>query len=152
MNLKTNNNVGVITMKSSQDLLSSVLKTTQMGQIGIRSVLKCNVTGRMRTALQDQISEYDKIESEAHMLAESSLEELNPAIQKMSDMMTRTMLCGSNVNSKAAAMMIRGNTRGMIKSLKNLNQYDHSDQKVEALANKLLTCEENNIKQMQGFV
>ena len=126
-----------------------------MGQVGIRSVLKTNVTGRLRTALQDQLAEYDKLERDAHLLAseeDRSPEELNPSVRKMSDMMTRVMLYGDNVNSKAAAMMIRGNTRGMIKSLKNLNQYDHSDQKIESLANRLLACEENNIRQMQGFV
>jgi hypothetical protein len=35
--------VVVMIMKGSKDVLSSVIKTTQMGQIGIRSVL--NITG-----------------------------------------------------------------------------------------------------------
>ena len=142
-------------MKSSKDVLSSVLKTTQMGQIGIRAVLKCDVNGALRTALQDQLSEYDKVEDEAHALAAEKgweLEELKPAVKKMAVMMTRTRLSYGYVNSKTAAMMIQGNTRGMIKGFKNLNHYNKCDPQIASLAHRLITCEEDNIRQMQGFV
>ena len=142
-------------MKGSKDLLSSVLKTTQMGQIGIRSVLKNPLRATLQTALKSQLSEYDKIEQEAHSIAASrgwELEELNPAIKSMTDMMTRMQLSYGNTNSKAAAMMIQGNTRGMIKGLKNLHQFNHSDERIAVLTQKLLDCEQENIRQMQGFL
>lgn len=142
-------------MKDSKDLLSSILKTTQMGQIGIRAVLKSNLNERLRFSLKDQLSEYDKIEQSAHHLAKSrgwELEELDPVVKVMANMMTRSRLRFGHPSAKAAAMMIQGNTRGMIKSLKNLHQYNHSDPQIESLAQKLLICEENNIEQMQGFV
>lgn len=142
-------------MKSSKDLLSSILKTTQMGQVGIRAVMKSDVSSDLRVCLEDQLAEYDKIEQHAHSLSRDhqwQLEELNPAVRKMADLMTRTQLSFGNVSSKTAAMMIQGNTRGMIKSLKNLHHYNHSDQQIESLAQKLVICEENNIKQMQRFV
>ena len=78
--------------------------------------------------------------------------ELDPSIQYMTNMMTRTRLFFGNANSKAAAMMIQGNTRGIIKGYKNLNQYPPSDQRVLTLAQKLLDCEKANIAQMQGFL
>ena len=142
-------------MKSSKDVLSSILKTTQMGQVGIRAVLKCDVNGALCTALQDQLCEYDKIEDEAHALAAEKgweLEEPNPAVRKMAEMMTRTRLSYGHVNSKTAAMMIQGNTRGLIKGFKNLNHYDKCDPKIASLAHRLIVCEEGNIRQMQGFV
>ncbi len=142
-------------MKGSKDLLSSILKTTQMGQIGIRSVLKAPVRAQLRTALKDQLKEYDSIEQEAHSIAFQrgwELEELDPAIKAMSNMMAKMQLSFGNVNSKAAAMMITGNTRGMIKSLKNLHQFKSNDERVSILSQKLLDCEEENIRQMQGFV
>lgn len=142
-------------MKGSKDILSSILKTTQMGQIGIRSVLKAPLRAQLRTALKDQLKEYDSIEQEAHSIASQrgwELEELDPAIKAMSNMMTKMQLSFGNVNSKAAAMMITGNTRGMIKSLKNLHQFSSSDERVSILSRKLLDCEEENIRQMQGFV
>ena len=60
-------------MKGSKDLLSSALKTTQMGQIGIRSVLKSHVGTGLHTALVSQLHEYDSIEQEAHAIASASL-------------------------------------------------------------------------------
>jgi len=145
----------VMKMKGSKDLLSSILKTTQMGQIGIRCVLKAPLETKLRTALKDQLKEYDAIETEAHALAANrgwELEELDPAVKFMSRAMTRSMLSFGNVNSKTAAMMINGNTRGMIKSLKNLHQFNNSDERVSTLSQKLLDCETANIKQMQGFL
>lgn len=142
-------------MKGNQDLLSSVLKTTQMGQIGIRSVLKAPLRASLQTALKSQLSEYDRIEREAQSIAASrgwQLEQLDPAIKGMTDMMTRMQLSFGNTSSKAAAMMIQGNTRGMIKGLKNLHQFNHSDERIAVLSQKLLDCEQENIRQMQGFL
>lgn len=126
-----------------------------MGQIGIRCILKAPVNANLRAALKSQLREYDSIEQEAHALAVNrgwSLEELDPSIKMMSRIMTKSMLTFGNINSKAAAMMINGNTRGMIKSLKNLHQFNHSDERVSTLSQKLLDCETANIKQMQGFL
>ena len=142
-------------MKDSKDLLGSVLKTTQMGQIGIRSVLKNPLRATLNTALNSQLEEYNAIEKEALSIARSRgwhLEDLNPAIQSMTDIMVRSRLMFGNADSKAAAMMIHGNTRGMIKGLKNLHHINNSDQRISLLTQKLLDCEEENIRQMQGFL
>lgn len=142
-------------MKGSKDLLSSILKTTQMGQIGIRSVLKKPMCASLRCALKSQLEEYDSIEREAHAIASHrgwDLEEIDPAVKGMSNMMVWTKLRFGNTDSKIAAMMINGNTRGMIKSLKNLHQFNNSDQRVSVLSQKLLDCETENIRQMQGYL
>lgn len=142
-------------MKGSKDLLSSVLKTTQMGQVGIRCVLKFPLNASLRTELRTQLRQYDEIEQEAHSIASSrgwTLEELDPAVKVMAGMMTRTRLKFGNADSKTAAMMIQGNTRGMIKSLKNMHQFCGSDERVSRLSQKLLDSETANIRKMQGFV
>ena len=56
-------------MKNSREILTSVLKTTQMGQIGIRSVLDTSMRPGLRKALESQLREYDSIETEAHSIA-----------------------------------------------------------------------------------
>ena len=56
-------------MKTSKEILSSVLKTTQMGQVGIRSVLDASMRPGLRKALESQLQEYDSIETEAHAIA-----------------------------------------------------------------------------------
>ena len=104
-------------MKNSQEILSSLLKTTQMGQIGIRSVLDTSMRPGLRKALESQLQEYDAIESEAHAIASQrgwELQELDPAVRMMSNMMTRMKLSRGNSDSKIADMMIQGNTKGMV--------------------------------------
>lgn len=142
-------------MKNSKEVLSSVLKTTQMGQIGIRSVLDTGMQPGLRQALESQLREYDSIETEAHSLATQrgwELPELDPAVRFMADRVTRFKLTGKNSDSKIAGMMIHGNTKGMIKGLKNIHQYTAKDEGIRILSQKLLDCEEANIRQMYGFL
>ena len=142
-------------MKGSKDILSSILKTTQMGQIGIRSVLKNPLHNNLRQELTAQLKEYNGIEQEAHRIAQSrgwELKELDPAIKGMTNMMTMTRLSFGNIDSKAAKMMIQGNTRGIIKGYKNLNQFPRTDQRIANLAQKLIDHEESNNHKLQGFL
>ena len=142
-------------MKTGKEVLSSALKTTQMGQIGIRSVLDTTMKPQLRQALEDQLKEYDAIESEAHAIASQrgwELKELDPAVRMMSDMMTRMKLAGHDTDSRIADMMIQGNTKGMIKSLKEIHRFAGQDEKVQTLSQKLLDCETANIRQMQPFL
>lgn len=142
-------------MKDNKEVLSSVLKTTQMGQLGIRSVLDSDMKAELRKAVESQLREYDAIESEAHSIARKKnweLPELNPSIRFMTDRMTRMQLAFGDVNSKIAAMMIRGNTSGVIKGLKNLHQLEKPDDAVYALSQKLLDTESSNVHQMKAFL
>lgn len=142
-------------MKNSKEILSSVLKTTQMGQVGIRSVLDTSMRSSLRKALEDQLHEYDSIETEAHTIASQrgwDLPELDPGVRFLADMMTRMKLTGSNTDSKIAGMMIQGNTKGMITGLKNLHQFQGKDERIRVISQKLLDCETANIRQMQPFL
>ena len=142
-------------MKTSKEILSSVLKTTQMGQIGIRSVLETSMRPGLRKALESQLHEYDAIETEAHSIATQrgcELPELDPAKRFLTDRMTRMKLNRRNSDSRIADMMIQGNTKGMIKGLKDLHQFPEQDDQVSILSQRLLDCETANIRQMQGFL
>ena len=142
-------------MKDSKDILNSLLKTTQMGQVGIRSVEKAANSAQLKKALKSQLQEYNDIEKEAYALAKErgwELKELNPMARTMADMATRGKLMYGKNDSKIAAMMVQGNTRGVIKSLKNLHRYHQNDGRITDMAQKLLDCENNNIKQMEGFL
>ena len=145
----------VMKMKGSKDVLFSIIKTAQMGQTGIRSVLKAPLRVSMKEALHQQLREYDAIEREALELAAVrgwAPEQLDPAVKAMSNMMTKMKLATGDPTSKAAAMMIQGNTRGIIKGYKNLNQFPPSDQRIITLSQKLLDCEKAGCQQMQGFL
>ena len=142
-------------MKTGKEVLSSALKTTQMGQIGIRSVLDTSMQPTLREALESQLREYDSIETEAHTIATQrgwEPEELDPAVRFLADRMTRIKLTGRNSDSRIAAMMIQGNTRGMIIGLKDQHRYSRVDSEVKNLSQKLLDFEHANIQQMQGYL
>lgn len=142
-------------MKNSKELLSSILKTTQMGQVGIRSILDVGMKPSLHQALESQLREYDSIESEAHSIASArgwELPELDPAIRYMAGMMSRMQLTGNEVDSKIAKMMIQGNTKGMIKQTKNIHHYSGHDELIQAVNQKLLDTEFNNTAQMYKFL
>ena len=113
---KTGKMSRVIKMKTNKEILSSILKTTQMGQVGIRSILDTSMRPGLRKALESQLQEYASIENEAHAIASQrgwELPELDPGARFMSEMMTRAKLAHGNADSKIAGMMIQGNTRGI---------------------------------------
>ncbi len=142
-------------MKNSKEILSSVLKTAQMGQVGIRSLLDTTMQPALRNALESQLREYDAIETEAHAIASQrgwELRELDPAVRFLSDRMTRMKLVGSNRDSRIADMMIQGNTRGLIQGIRGLHQYPSRDDRISGISQKLLDCETANIRQMQQFL
>lgn len=142
-------------MKNNIDVLSSILKTTQMGQIGIRAVMDKATKPELKKALKSQLREYDTIEREAHAIAAQNdwkVNELDPSVKAMATMYAKMNLSYGYVDSKIAAMMIQGNTRGMIKGLKNSHHVKNGDHSVLALSQKLLDCEKENIQQMQGYV
>lgn len=142
-------------MKNNKEVLSSVLKTTQMGQLGIRSVLDSAMRPGLRKALESQLREYDSIESEAHAIATQrgwELPELDPALRAMSGIMTRVKLSGGDRDSKIAGMMVQGNTRGMILGLKNMHRFAREDSQITAIAQKLLDTENANIRQIQDYL
>ena len=126
-----------------------------MGQVGIRSVLDTSMRPALRKALETQLREYDGIEAEVYSIASQhgwELSDLDPAIRFLSDRMTRMKLTRGNCDSKIADMMIQGNTKGMIKGLKNLHQYPNQDNRISGISQKLLDCETANIRQMQSFL
>ncbi len=142
-------------MQNSKMFLNSILNTTQIGQIGIRSALDKTKNTDLHNALESQLKEYDAIESQAQNIAAEKgwhLKEVNPGMRAMANAMTRARLSHGDVSSKLAAMMIQGNTRGMIIGMKNRHKIGPCDGQVLALSQRLLDCESANIRQMQPYL
>jgi len=136
-------------------LLSGLLKTTQLGQVEIRSVLDTSMRSSLRSTLENQLQEYDSIETEAYTIALQrgwELPELDPARRFLRDRITRMKLNGGHSDSRIADILIQGNTKGMIQGLKNLHQFDGQDPQIRILSQKLLDCETAHIRQMQTFL
>ena len=142
-------------MKQNQEVLSTLLKTIQIGQTDIRSVLDTTMRSSLRNTLKDQLQEYDSIETEAYTLALQrgwDLVELDPGRRFLRDRMNRMKLNSRNTDSRIADILIQGNTKGMIRGLKNLHQFEGLDYQIKILSQKLLDCETAHIRQMQGFL
>ena len=142
-------------MKTNKELLTSVLKTAQMGQIGIRSALDRAKQPGLRQALTTQLKDYDGLETDVQRLAAArdwTLAELSHALRMMTDRVLRMRLIGGNGDSKIAGMMIQGSTRGMITGLKDLHRTDRPDPDVQALSRRLLDCENAGIGAMQPYL
>ena len=142
-------------MKTSKELLDNLLKTTQMGQTGIRSVIDAPMRPALRQALESQLREYDAIEQEAQDIMRRRnwpAAEADPVVQGLSAMVSRAKLSYGNTDSKIASMMIQGNTKGMISGIRDMHQFPQQDTAVSTLAQKLIDTETNNIRQMKSFL
>ena len=142
-------------MKTSKELLSSMLHTVQMGQTGIRVVRNSAIRPGLQKELDRQLYEYDQIEKEALQLAKArgwELTNVNPMMRQMSRVMSQARLMGGEVDSKIAGMLIQGNTRGVILGVKNLNHCTQKDDQITQLANKLLDRENMNIQKSQIYL
>lgn len=142
-------------MINSQRVLSDIIKTSQMGINGINVVMDKTSQPALRQALKVQRREYSDIEQQAKLLAQRKgwkIDQIKPITRRMGAMMSKTQLLMGEPDSKIAGMMIQGNTRGMLLSLKNMRRCNQPDSQVAELAQKLLDTEKNNIMSMEGFV
>lgn len=142
-------------MQSNIEVLNSMMKTTQMGQTGIRAVMDYAIQPELKKALASQLREYDSIEQEVYSIAASrgwDIKEVDPIAKTIAKHYARATLRFGRVDSKIAAMMIDGNTKGMIKALKSQHHYANTDKSVTELLQKLLDCEKANIAEMQEYV
>ena len=142
-------------MINSQRVLNDIIKTSQMGINGINVVMDKTSEPALRQALKVQRQEYSDIEQKAKLLAQRKgyrIDQIKPITRRMGAVMSKSQLMLGEPNSKIAGMMIQGNTRGMILSLKNMRRCNDPDPQVAELAQKLLETEKNNIGSMVGFV
>ena len=142
-------------MKSNREILTSMLHTVQMGQTGIRCIMDNAVKTNLKAELKDQLHEYDMLEKETLQVAQNmglELKNLHPALETMSNMMSKMQLIGGDTESKIAGMLIQGNTRGMILGLKNLRKAANIQPQVQALAQKIINRENMNIQKSQPFL
>ena len=142
-------------MKPNEQLLSALLKTAQLGQVEIRSLLDISMGSGLRSTLEKQLREYDAIETEAYTIALQrgwDLPELDPGKRFWKDRVTRMKLNGSHSDSRIADILIQGNTKGMIRGLKNIHQFQGTDPQIQILSQKLLDCETAHIQSMQTLL
>ena len=140
---------------NNEELLTSIFKTTEMGKTGIRAVLKAKIDPNLQSALREQLSDYQGLRHEALCLASQrgwKLKTPDFMLQKMIEKMTRMRIGHRHMESRIADMVIQGNTQGMVHSLRDLHRTSFTDLAITDLAQRLLACETENIRQMKPYL
>ena len=144
-------------MINDMTMLNFIRQNTQMGRQGILDVLPKveNENSTFTGALNRQRREYESIYAEADtMLRELGGQPENiSAMSKISSQMMTTMktMTDSSV-SHIADMMIQGSSMGVTKIIQHKNDYDQSNPRITALADKLVKTEQNNIEELKKFL
>ena len=142
-------------MKQNQKALATLLKTIQLGQTRIRSVLDTSMRSSLRSTLEKQLREYDSIETEVYTIALQrgwELPELDPAKRFLQDRVNRFKLNSGHTDSRIADILILGNTKGMIQGLRHMHALADQEHQIRILSQKLIDCETAHIRQMQIFL
>ncbi len=137
------------------ELLNSISRSAQMGCAGILAVIGRTDDGDFRMALQGQLAEYNKIQTEAKSLLDRRggvKKDLPEAARRSAQWLARARTAFGGSCSRIAGMMIEGNTKGMVKSLRNLRAYRGDDLQTATLARRLLETELANIEQMKPYL
>lgn len=146
----------VIDLENDIPMLQTIRKTTQMGCYGIETVIGETLNRNFRSALRSQQSEYEKIFREAdRMLKERGAEpkDVHPVARYGSAMMSKMQVrLSGDPTAKIAALMLQGNTRGMMKSMHNIRTMGALDPRVAGLSSQLLQTEQDNIEQMKPYL
>ncbi len=141
-------------MKDTQRL-QYVDKTAEMGFEGLRDVEVRIQDDGLRLAVRQQSAEYKTISKESgELLRSKGHEPEDPGLMARlsSEVMSTAKTFADACTSMIAEMVILGNTMGITKGIKHLNDYAGDDRRVRALAQRLISTEQDNVEQMKQFL
>lgn len=142
-------------MLSENQLLNHIYQTAEMGREGIQSVLKYTDEPKLVSALNSQLTEYERLQNDAGSLLHSRGEPpkgLGPVAKASSEVMSAMKAMTDRSATNIAEMMIQGSTMGVTKSLRTIRDCDLKDDGVRRLADRLLKTEQANIEEMKRFL
>lgn len=137
------------------ELLQYVHKTAAMGLKGLEDVEDRIQDESLRRAVRQQEAEYREISKQSGALLRARGQEPeDPGVMARvsSEIMSTAKTFPEASSSKIAEMVIQGNTMGITKGTKHLNDYAGNDGKVKALAQRLIATEQDNVEQMKQFL
>lgn len=137
------------------ELLQYIHETAEMGIQGLKSLEGQVRDGGLRQALAQQTEEYRDISDAAgRLLRGFGAEPKDPGLMARisSEVMSTVKTLADPSASNIAEMVIQGNTMGITKGTRHLNDYAGNDRQVRQLAEKLLRTEEANVAQMKQYL
>ncbi|MEA5095631.1 hypothetical protein SDC9_90478 [bioreactor metagenome] len=141
--------------KSTVDFLSEIYRGAKMGVETINNLLTKVDNNNIYDELKYQLRTYEEIASEA--CTELERRKSEPKDISMFNKMSAKMSVGintliSNNPSHVADMLIKGNTMGVTEMTKSLNSHQCSDKEIQALADRFIKLEQDNIDRLKKFL
>lgn len=142
-------------MINDTTMLNFIRQNTQMGRQGILDILPRVENKLFTNTLNRQLREYEQICAEADTILQEQggqRENISVMSKISSQMMTAMKTMTDASVSHIADMMIQGSTMGVTKIIQHQKDYDQSNPRIVALAEKLLKTEQRNIEDMKQFL
>ena len=145
----------VINMNGNAELLNFIYQNSQMGVHTIGQLIELTEDADFKKHLEAQYDEYQEIHRAAKsMLNENGYDEKGiGAFDKLKTYLMINMQTMTNKTpSHISEMLIIGSNMGVIDAIKNIRKYGKAERSILGLMDKLLSFEENNIKQLKKFL
>ena len=137
------------------EMLNHIAQSAEMGCQGVTAVRKRIKSKAVDSLLQKQLTRYGKIYHAAGLMLRNrgkSVRHISPVAKTMTRLSAQMDLRRDNTPSHVAEMMIKGNTMGVNKLVRDLRTYDRGDISVTMLAKKLLDTEEEHIHELRTLL
>ena len=142
-------------MNENLELLNYIYQNARMGIIAIDNLKDHIADIKLKDYIIEQYKDYESVCNEAinYFIKLGHKEtDLNTMIKVNTYIMVNMKAMMDNSPSNIAKMMIEGSNKGIIEITSNLNKYANCDEKVKALANKLLKIEQKNLESLKKFL
>lgn len=141
--------------QNTVDFLSEIYRGAKMGVETINRMLSKVNDNKIYDELKYQLNSYDEIANEAYneLLKRSHEPKDISTMNKLSARMSvdiNTLI--NNKPSHIADMLIKGNTMGVTGITKTLNSHQDADPQIQALADRFIKLEQDNIERLMKFL
>jgi len=142
-------------MNGNAELLNYVYQNSQMGVDTLKQLIDIAEDEQYKKHLESEFNEYNEI----HIAAQKALNENGydeKGISAMEKIRTYLVLNMQTLADKSPShiseMLIIGSNMGVINAVKNIKKYQNAEPNIIGLMDRLLKFEENNIRELKGFL
>lgn len=142
-------------MLDDAQLLQNIYHGAAMGRENVIDMMKMTQDADFRGVLSQQLSSYDSIASQASNLLRNlgyHHLELDPVIKISAQIEAMTKTINDHSVSKLSELMIEGSTQGLTRSIRNLRNYQGTDNEAFVLGTQLMNIEQSNIERMKRYL
>ena len=139
-------------MDQNAKLLQSIYENAAMGKASLSRLIKKCEDANFRQTMADQFAEYHEIGDEAEKLLKAV--HLAPSSPPKSPLKAHICLNLQidKTSTHMAEMLMHGSLLGIIDMARALRECANAEETTKALAQKVLSTEENNLKRLLAFL